>query len=299
MSLVHCQLPSAGLGNQLFPLLKAGVFAGLNDLPLTVTHYHRLRIGPYLRGERSKRNYNHYFKFQQPVWGEAFDKWAVRRKYKSHTLVEEPDLQLTPGAEKTLYRFSKIPHWNNYFHQLRDHRPLAISVLMDMIRPEILARLDRLTPPQVGIHIRMGDFRRLTPGENFAKVGTVRTPEEYFVGIIQQIRGAVSKAVPVHIFSDGRRQELDRIFQLPNVELVEGNPDIIDMLLLSRSKIIVTSAGSTFGYWAGFLSEAPIIMHPDHIHQPVRGGEALLGLYEGPLNDAALACIKSIYSNSL
>ena len=300
-SLVHCHLPSAGLGNQLFPLLKAAVFARINDLPLAVTNYRQVRIGPYLRRERSKRNYNNNFKFQQPVWQQAFDKWPLSVRYRTCTLVEEAALRAEPGAgdKRTVYRFSKIPHWSNYFGELRDHRRLAIAALMEMIRPEILARLERLPPPQVGIHIRMGDFRKLSPGENFSKVGTVRTPEEYFVGIIRQIRLSAGEDIPVSIFSDGRRQELGRVFELPRVELVKGNPDIIDMLLLSRSKIIVTSAGSTFGYWAGFLSEAPIIMHPDHIHQPIRVAGEHSRLYEGPLDEAAFAAIKASYSTSL
>jgi len=37
MSIVVCELPKAGLGNQLFPLVKAAVFAELNGLPLIVT----------------------------------------------------------------------------------------------------------------------------------------------------------------------------------------------------------------------------------------------------------------------
>lgn len=298
MSLVHCKLPQAGLGNQLFPLLKAGVFARINHLPLTVTNYHQVRIGPYLRGEKSKRNYNHYFKFQKPVFGERFDRWAIGRKSRSHTVVEEPGLKELPGAQQVLYRFSQIPHWNDYFNGLRDHRPAAITILKEMIRPEIWEQVERFDAPSIGIHIRMGDFRRLAPGENFAKVGTVRTPGDYFVGVIRQIRSVLSDDLPVSIFSDGRRQELDGIVQLPGVELVEGNADIVDMLLLSRSKIIVTSAGSTFGYWAGFLSEAPMIMHPEHIHQPVRISGDGQDLYEGPLNDAAMGHIQSIYSKA-
>ena len=69
MGMVVCKLPSAGLGNQLFPLMHAMVFAELNNLPLTVTGYHRIKIGPYLRGEKSKRSYKGYFKFQKSLHG--------------------------------------------------------------------------------------------------------------------------------------------------------------------------------------------------------------------------------------
>jgi len=298
MSVVHCKLPAAGLGNQLFPLMKASVFAQLNDLPLVVTNYHQLRIGPYLRGEKSKRNYNDYFSFQKSFPGEYFDKMRIRIAERTCEVIEEPALASISGPTtgKTIFRFSQIPHWSSYFEGLRDHRLLAISLLNKMVRPSLLQKLDKQDPPQIGVHIRMGDFRKLSAGEDFSKLGTVRTPEDYFLAVIQQIRTAFGGDTPVSIFSDGYEKELSRILSLPNVKLVEGNPDIVDMLLLSRSKVVVTSAGSTFGYWSGFLSDAPIIMHPDHIHEPIRSSEEQASLYEGPFSNTAVPFIKKTQS---
>lgn len=107
----------------------------------------------------------------------------------------------------------------------------------------------------------------------------MRTPEPYFVEIIEGLRRRAGRELPVSIFSDGRPDELPLLASLPGITFVEGNPDIVDLLLLSRSDIVVTSAASTFSYWAGFLSDSPLILHPSHIHQPVRGDERL---YEGP-----------------
>jgi len=45
----------------------------------------------------------------------------------------------------------------------------------------------------------------------------------------------------------------------------------------------VTSAGSTFSYWSGFLADAPLIMHPDHIYAPIRPVSINERFYEGPL----------------
>ncbi len=41
---VICKLPKAGLGNQLFPLLKGYVFARLNHLPILVVGFNYLKI---------------------------------------------------------------------------------------------------------------------------------------------------------------------------------------------------------------------------------------------------------------
>jgi hypothetical protein len=143
----------------------------------------------------------------------------------------------------------------------------------------------------------MGDFKKLQAGQDFKSIGSVRTPEEYFVDIIEKIRSISGKSLPVSVFTDGHRSEFEKLFNLPSVTMVEGNTDIVDLLLLSKSKVIVTSANSTFSYWAGFLSDAPLILHPDHIHEPIRLSENGLNLYEGPLdekNEQLVNIIKSI-----
>lgn len=52
-------------------------------------------------------------------------------------------------------------------------------------------------------------------------------------------------------------------------------------MLMSKSKIIIASAGSTFSLWAGFVSDAALILHPDHIHAPIRPSSLHTSLYEG------------------
>ena len=74
----------------------------------------------------------------------------------------------------------------------------------------------------------------------------------------------------------------------------EGNPDIVDMVLLSRSEIIVTAKGSTFSYWAGFLSDVPVILHPDHIHNYNRLPSENPELYEGPMDKNNPLLVKAI-----
>ncbi len=71
----------------------------------------------------------------------------------------------------------------------------------------------------------------------------------------------------VSVFTDGYKKEFQLIFSLPNLELVEGNSDIVDLILLSMSETMILSAGSTFSYWAAFLGEGEFIQHPDHIIQ--------------------------------
>ncbi len=52
------------------------------------------------------------------------------------------------------------------------------------------------------------------------------------------------------------------------------------MLVMSKAEYIITSAGSTFSEWAGFLWNAVLILHPDHIHTKIRMEE---DLFEGAI----------------
>jgi hypothetical protein len=284
-SIVICRLPDAGLGNQLFPLVKAAIFARLNGLPLIVNGYNRFKIGPYLRGEKIKRNYRGYFTFQKGFFARQMENLFLLR-HADLTKITEPTVEKLPNEqiEGKQFYFSEIPHWKDFFAGIREHRELAIELLWGMIHDRIKTRLAELPPPSIGMHIRMGDFRKLKANEDFKRVGAVRTPEIYFVEMLSAIRKVHGSDLPVLIFTDGYKKEFETIFSFANTSMVEGNADIVDMLLLSRSKIIIASAGSTFSYWSGFLSNAPVILHPDHLHAPLRPEQINELSYEGPFN---------------
>ena len=286
MSLVICKLPKAGLGNQLFPLMHAAVFAKINNLPLMVIGYHQFKIGPYLRREKSKRKYKGFFKFEKNVFFAFYDEMKVKYILKKNEVIYEPQLDLSIDKNfKKVFFFEKMPTYHDYFFHLKPHRNLVIKLMGELVSSKQVKYLNGLTRPEIGVHIRMGDFRKLNVGEEF-KGGHVRTPESYFVNIINGIRSLVGHQMEVDIFTDGFKKEFESIFELKNIEIVEGNSDLVDMLLLSKSKIIVISTGSTFSYWAGFLSNAPMIMHPDHIHSRIRASNDNDTIFEGSYEDA-------------
>src|SRR5687767_3258970 len=110
MSFVNCKLPKAGLGNQLFPLVKGHVFAYLNKLPVVVTNYHHIKAGPYLRREKNKRKYHGFFKFQRSVLGALWErrKLVLSSQYRT---VDEPQV-MNIGAnflKDTAFIFSAMP----------------------------------------------------------------------------------------------------------------------------------------------------------------------------------------------
>lgn len=278
--------------------MNALSFAALNDLKVIVIGYHQLKLGPYLRNEKSKRRYSGYFNFQKNIVGAYLDKVkvkALQKKYKS--VYESPVAELSSGdLNDRIFFFEKMPTYHDYFIQLKPHRELVKQLLYQQLNPWIIKEVDKASAPVIGVHVRMGDFRKLEEGETF-KGGHVRTPEDYFIDIINGIRTINGSILPVSVFTDGRKSEFKELFKLEKVNLVEGNADIVDLLLLSKSKIIVSSTGSTFSYWAGFISDSVFIKHPDHIHQPIWPESFKRNHYEGPFdenNDLLIQQIKSI-----
>ena len=283
MSVVVCKLPRAGLGNQLFPLMKAYCFGYLNDLPVIVTGYHQVKIGPYLRREKNKRNYSGFFNFQKNIFSAQLDKWRLRRYT---TQRPEPAVQklVTEHLVDDCYVYTEMPHWDHYFDGLKENRELVITLFRKLLSRRVLDKIAVQSAPCIGVHIRMGDFRKLKEGEDFDQVGIVRTPETYFIDAINSIRGVHGAALPVTVFTDGFREELEQLFKLEHITLSEGNNDIEDLVQLSRSQLIITSSTSTFSYWAGFLSDAIVIMHPAHVGTVIRSKDKQSGLYEGALD---------------
>jgi hypothetical protein len=271
-------LPNAGLGNMLFSWAHAQVFAALNDMPACSIGWSRPHIGPLLRGQRL-RFYGRSLK--QPLSG-IVACGLLRARGK---VVRNPPLQRivdSPSLKRDhLFVWDKIPHWSDFFGELKPFRDLVKQRLWDTVNPTIRVRVVTAERPAIAVHIRCGDFHKLRAGEDFSCAGGARTPLEYFVSTIQEIRRCCGTDVPVTVFTDGRPAEMQSVLDLPSVRLAEGNKPIFDLLLMSRAHLIIVSASSTFGYWAGFLSDSPVLLHPDHIHASHRPGWINERYFEG------------------
>lgn len=293
MGIIICKLPNAGLGNQLFPLMRAHTFGYINKLPVKVVNYHQIKIGPWLRHEKNRRNYDGFFIFEKDIISALCEnlkvKWMMRKG-----VIREPELKSFANP-KQKFLFEKIPHYTERFRGLDENRSLVIRLLFGLIDHSILNKINCTEPPCIGIHVRMGDFRKIKEGEKFGKVGTVRTPESYFIEMINEIRGLNGSELPVNVFTDGNKEEFNSLFHLPGVRMMEGNNDLIDLLLLSKSKVIITSAGSTFSYWAAFISDAVVIMHPTYTNIKIRSKKVCNSLYEGAFDSGNPQFIKAIH----
>lgn len=275
--LCHAKLPRTGLGNMLLVWARAAVFAELNRIPLVTSGFAALRIGPFLRFEREKRVYVRDF---LPPSASAYGRallWArLGRAIREAPIARVPDAELRPLS---VYVYEALP---DFFLSFADHRELVRARLLELLTSERRRELQSAEPPVIGVHVRRGDFGRAAEGHDLSS-SLGPTPLSHFIRIIRLIREFVQKDLEVTVFSDGHDSELAPLLAMPNVRRAPRSAAIVDLLLLSRSKVVIPSAWSTFSLWSGFLADAPLLLHPmKHEHlRAIRPAKANARYYEG------------------
>jgi hypothetical protein len=281
-SSVFARLPRGGLGNKLLVWARALVFAHKFGLPLYVSGWSDIRIGPYLRLEPSKRQYWGYF--------EGGDAPSLLRRFMFSRWCEvhhEPDLEceLPAGPQKAaqLYLFDTVPSWHDYFQGLRGNEELVRSSFCSLLQSQYRKELICESGPIIGVHVRRSDFRELAPGESIGENCNVRMPIAYYLDVINALRRMAGRKLQAMIFTDGRHEDVAELLALPDVTMAAPNSDVVDLILLSKSKYLVTSFGSTFSYWAAYLSDGIVITHPAQV-LTIRSEAVNKLRYEGPIS---------------
>jgi len=251
--------PNAGLANKLFVWARASCFAHLNQIPILCSSWGVVHWGSLFRRDQRARFYGKTF-----TGSSALD--PLRRSFvvASYARVHASNVARLerPRSIPTLYVFSGYPATEDYFEQIREHRDLLRESLVRIVRSRHRARLKSMIPPVIAVHVRAGDFRPLRDGEEFGRWGHVRAPLSYYLDLINGVRALAGTCLPVTIFSDSSEGVVRSLLSLENTSMAERSPDIVDLLQLSRSKVLITSPSSTFSYWAGFLSDAVVLTHP-------------------------------------
>lgn len=281
----HVDLPSAGLGNKLLTWAHGVVFAKLNQCDMITTNWVSLHIGPILRRERSYRLYYGYFKrvsFMDRIKLLWLKKTAHVVLIKCSEILKKP----LPLSNKTqLYTINKYPDWRSYFTLIREYRQDIVTSFNAMLSDDIKEQYSQLQSPDIGVHIRRGDFNiasKMSVNVPFSEQPCPITSESFFIDTIIKIREVTGKNLKVTVFSDGKQSDFGRLFELPNIKMSSNKSDLLDLLQLSKSKIVVPSPGSTFSLWAAFLSNAIIIKHPAYRQDNIR--DSTLSSKEGTIS---------------
>lgn len=243
------------------------VFAKINELPVVTSSWWDFHWGAILRRETKSRLYLGYFRESSLT-----DRIVIRVQAIFKNIIHEPPLQKTDNraGTRSVYLFNKVITNEDLFYRLRDYQELIVSELYSMLTPKMIKRLKSYSRPVIGVHIRRGDF----------KMGNQTTPLDYFISAIRLIRNTVNEDLPVTVFTDAHESELQELLQMPNISIAGNKPDILDILLLSKSQVMILSRSSTFGYWAAFLSDALVVRPHYDWQEKIKVSEVEKNYYE-------------------
>lgn len=250
-SLILAILPQAGIGNKLSVWSRALIFSKLNNLQLYTFGWINYRPKNWLKLNLKKR-----------VYFNDFNTLKISDYYSIILNLLFSKITLNPLSQD-LAKPNSIYVYNKYdynFTDLKLHRKLIIDSLVSVLSDHRAKEIRKLKPPLIGIHIRRDDF---------VKIGYA-TPLSFYVHVLKQIRVKIGWCIPATIYSDGLESELKDILNLPQVELAEQKSDILDLIELSQSRILITSVGSSFSYWASFISKGITINYQKEWRQYIK-----------------------------
>lgn len=258
MDKVYVKFPKAGLGNLMLIWAKAKLFATLNDVEIVVAPWWGLRPGAWLRNEKKKRLYAGYFRESSIA-----DRLKIKAFSFTAAIVKNPAIKKINAGQRSahqLYLFDKVSNGDDIFFDIREHRDFIKEEIYRMLAPAMQKQLNAFSIPVVAVHIRRGDF----------VIGNQVTSLSFFIDCINSIRKAADEILPVTVFTDAKADEIKEVLQLSKVTVAADKPDILDILLMSRSRLMVLSKSSTFSYWGAFLSDAIVLRPHDDWQQQIR-----------------------------
>ena len=248
------RLSGDGLGNSFYTYFHAVVMAHQNGARLIYPTWRALRIGPFLRGERSTRTYWNTFKPCSDELRGVRKMIALLNLGRDRAVVEVGKFgreAVRPGA------LNLVKSRDFTFDGLHAFRPMIRERLLSIIN-------DRISPTHtwggsgfVAVHVRLGDFA--TPVDTSSLLSgksNVRIPLDWYVNVVSELRTA-NPSREVFIFSDGKDEELAPLLNL-GAKVFRSGSDIQDLLALSSASLLVGS-NSTYSKWAAFLGDMPSI----------------------------------------
>lgn len=233
----------AGLGNELFPLVRAICLAEDKGLVLLRPSWLKLRIGPYARREADKREY--WRLFREPTLRERVLRAFFRLRWHRSSHLRDVDTRavVLSGMDDYFASFTLSSG------QIRDY-------LEELCRTGTIQ--ERAEREYISIHVRLGDFAPAGSSDDPLQENNRSTSIDWFASVVGEIRSRW-QGVPIVVSSDGTDEELAPLLGTRGVERSDATNALDEMFILSRACGIVGSR-STFSAWGAFLGDVPMIV---------------------------------------
>lgn len=243
-------LPKAGLGNMLIPWADCFIWCKDLGFEQIAPFWHKIRIGPFIRGERDKRQYQKLFINSNLIHG-IKRLWILLISKK----ISAEDFRISNNYKtifpSTLVCFSEM----NQFDRLVGRHEEVKNELYRITRPKYWPV--GLPQSYIGVHIRMGDFPIKSDLE---KQHYFRIPLEWYLGVISILRSTLGTKYPIVVFSDGTDEEIEEVLELDNVIRSPFSESISDLLAIAKSTVIITSR-SSYSLFGAYLGQVPSIWY--------------------------------------
>jgi hypothetical protein len=243
-----------GLGNCFYTYFHAVALAEGCGAVVVAPPWFSLKIGPLLRGERSKR---FYWRMFRPFDGEIH---GVRKlltllwSYRKRVIVKVGESTPPTVVSGTL---NFIVSSRFTFRGLHAHRSIIRSRLLGTVNDPVPANHRWGAGGYIAIHVRLGDFAEAATHSLVNNAApNLRIPMMWYVNLTRALLQHYRDKL-IYIFSDGDEEMLRPILEL-GATLYRTGSDMTDLLAMAGASILVGS-NSTYSRWAAFLGNMPSI----------------------------------------
>lgn len=255
-----------GFGNRLLPWARCRIFSHLHQVQMISPVWIRPAIGQIFRGGI---DYDSYLR-QLILFGlfktRCGDVRAISGYMKARGLcvVDELDNfqelnKFVVNNKDALIIFKGL---KQYFKPLASWSIFLKNELVAITKKSYLDIANRYPDVPVGMCIRCGNDFDPCPTDRQILLPGEKTPIEWFVKTLQLIREKVGYSAACYIVSDGTSEQLKDLLYLQNVYHVRPGSAISDLLVMSKSRVLLASGSSSFAAWGAFLGQMPTASHP-------------------------------------
>jgi hypothetical protein len=250
----------AGLGNMLFPWARAEVFAARYGVPVLAPRWTQPKIGPLLRREKDLRYYTGLFDNSGYIRGL---RRAVIIARSARIPGEQAATFMADKARLTGSHIVVFSGWQGWFDSFLDSRSLVVNRLRAILSPRVRRLLEQADQTyEVAVHVRRGDKVPLPFRGPFTGSSGDTMSDQWYINVMRSVREVLGPGTRFRVFSDAKPGQIDSILAEPGVTRSPDNPSIVDILLMSRARVLITSGGSSFSAWASFIGGMPTIWYP-------------------------------------
>jgi hypothetical protein len=247
-----------GLAHSLLAWGRCAVWCRDTGATMMAPRWLRLRVGPYLRRERDKRNYFLTFRPGPLLW----EPQRSLIRLRAQTLYAELDLP-DPGFAPSrptvvIFRNAQALSERKMFHYIVKDGAYLRDRLVSITRPQFVPA--PATAPFIAVHVRLGDFSKVSEAAIRSGATNARLSVDWYGHALDQLRASLGRDFPAVVFSDGSDEELAPLLSRPGVQRSPKSPAITDLLAISQATAMVAS-GSGFSHWGSFLGGVPRVCY--------------------------------------